>query len=75
MNLYILREEECERYDTYDGFVIAANSEEQAKQMAHEQDRGRGRGEHQPWVTDSTCELLSAVDGEARIILGSFNAG
>lgn len=73
-------------YDSYDSFIVAAETEEDARAIAaknggDEQDFGEYRygGDRTPrngWLapTDTSCVELT-MPTEAGVILGSFNAG
>ena len=62
-------------YDLFDGFVIQAEDEKQARGIAD----ANGADENlfqRPWLSDeyTTCKELVAGDGPG-VILSSFNAG
>lgn len=73
MRLWILSVRDVVGYDSYDAFVIRAETEDNARRMAAS--RAADEGEY-TWLEsdNSKCVSLSA-EGEERIILGSFNAG
>ena len=70
-------------YDEYDSFIVRAENEDQARQIARHEAYGAGvdyeyynsirEADHQGWAKASVQEI--PTDGEAGIILGSFNAG
>lgn len=85
-NLYLLKTE-LGSYDAYDGFVIAAQTEKEARSIAQHNkadenckwDKNtRSYIDLDTWIKPelSTCELL-AKDSTVQtgLILGSFNAG
>jgi hypothetical protein len=63
-------------YDEFDGFVVYAESEEYARNIAarHKGDEGSG-----VWTDPqkSTCAAIGSTTNkvEAGLVLGSFNAG
>lgn len=74
MKLWLLKRESKfgPMYDVNNGFVIRAESEAQARNIAsdHHGDEGIGF-----WLTDkATCEEL-LPEGDVGIILQDFNAG
>jgi hypothetical protein len=73
MNIYLLERVGRVGYDEYDGFVIAATSETEARNLCDSADEG------DIWDNqlDVTCTLVGTAseDTEKGIILGSFNAG
>ena len=84
MNIWLLSAIEENGYDTCDGFVVRAATEADARALAQAQG-GDERWEwgvvgeliERPYWTDpnkSSCVEL-ATDGEAKVILRSFNAG
>lgn len=63
-------------YDKYDGFVIRAETEEQARAVAQKGGADEiARGDRLAWTNSkySTCEMLRE-DGKEEIVLSSFNA-
>jgi hypothetical protein len=68
-------------YDEYDAFIVRAENEEQARGLAIEMAYGgsseyrqnKRLADHQGWQNADVEEVL--VEGEAEVILGSFNAG
>lgn len=71
--IYHLTSSEHVSYDQYAGFVIRADSEQEARAIANviKDDAPDGR-----WLDParSTCNIVS-TDGESSIILASFRAG
>ena len=72
------------RYDRYDSFIVAAPTIEVARSLAQnsggEEIRGKNWGEKVQFWSDpkmTTIKLLAEVSTvtEAKIVLGSFNAG
>ncbi len=64
--LWILKRTDIAGYDQYLGFVVRANTEEEARKIAKEQACGM-------WGP-ATCEQLKE-NGESGVILEAFNAG
>lgn len=71
-------------FDKAFGFVVRADTEEQARQLAHEDAGDENRGEffsrktantNEPWLDAkySTCEELTP-DGEAGVVMQDFHA-
>lgn len=90
MNLYLLRQDENNNYDSFDSAIIAAESEEEAKlfhpsgsrwdQESPEWDSGKPDNWKYEWASspDNVEVLLigTAVEGtKAGVILASYNAG
>lgn len=79
MNLYLLTQDENCGYDTFDSCVVAAKSEEDARQISPRP----GRAWDDPWSSwaskpESVKVVLigTAIEGTDRgLILASFNAG
>jgi len=73
MNIYLLERTGRVGYDEYEGFVIAADNETEARSLCDSADEGDIWGNQ----LDVTCTLIGiANDGVAKgIVLGSFNAG
>ena len=64
-------------YDSYDGFVVRALSETDARQLVTDETSGDERWNYpDAWTSStwSTCEELTA-SGEQEIIMADFNAG
>ena len=75
MKLWILNRTDPVGWDEYDAFVVRAEDEAQARKIAY--DESNPSTFCNPWSFDQTlveCREL-VVDGEAGVILGSFNAG
>ncbi len=76
MNLYLLTQTDNRGYDTYDGLVVAAEDEQQAKLITPEY----GDFGYRAWA-DSPQSVTVKYLGEAKedtqqgVILASFNAG
>lgn len=77
MTLYLLTRTDEVDYDEYIGFVIRAESEEQARGLARTkndaEDERFGSGPYWPAEELVKCELLTS-DGESAILLSSFRA-
>lgn len=73
MKLYMISRTEDIGYDEYDSFVIAAESQEQARQIAADANGDEGRA---PWL-DSTRSICREIDAKSEkgIVLRSFQAG
>jgi len=65
-------------YDKAFGFVVRAETEDQARRFAHEMGADENREEKgvNPWMDDSlsTCEELDA-DGSEGVVMSDFRAG
>lgn len=74
LNLYLLTQNKNTGWDTYLGFVIAAKSELQAKEMSIKESGGAGM-----WVSnlqDIKCKYIGEYKYKTpKVILESFNAG
>jgi len=72
MAIYLLVRTDHTGYDEYDGRVICADSETQARAIANESVGNEGR----MWddLNRVTCEMVDP-DGECGEVLASFNAG
>lgn len=66
-------------YDTYDGVVVTADSEEEVRNMLHyDGDLCRtfiGDDKYAPYFKDSQGEVFIVEIKEKGIVLASFNAG
>lgn len=66
-------------YDTYDGMVVTADSEEEVKSLFHyDGDLRRtfiGDGECAPYFRDYQGEIFVEEIKEKGVVLASFNAG
>ena len=82
MKLYLLKRRGSIGYDEYASFVVRAESEDEARRIAADA-CGFSKYREIPDAEDfkdavySTCKVLKSegVEGEAGVILGSFNAG
>lgn len=76
MTVYLLKRHGDIGYDEFGGFVVYAESEEYARNIAARAKGDEGSG---VWTDPkaSTCEALGFTTNkvEARVVLGSFNAG
>lgn len=77
MNLYLLLEVHAQRpriYDVAVGFVVAAETELDARVLASERSGDEGE---EPWLdaTKSTCEVIGATYKPRGVILRDFVAG
>ena len=82
MNLYFVRQEENDAYDTYDSFVVAAPDEETARNTHPSGDiiDWSKIDEWRTWATKPESvyveKIGTAVDSmEQGVIISSFNAG
>lgn len=67
------RTDSTQGYDEYDSFVVVAKSPGQARQFCAEEAADEGPN---VWLNAQTTLLAkSVIEGEPRIVLGSFNAG
>jgi hypothetical protein len=76
MKLWLLQETEHESnggWNTFDGFVIRAVSEAEARRQANCKSDA---GDDGRWLDDerTTCEEILS-EGAPRVVLGSFNNG
>ena len=79
MNLYLISQHENNDYDTYDSAVVAASTEE----IARNTHPSAGGWEHacHNWCSDPsavTVELIGTTDKQyhdGEIVISSFNAG
>ena len=74
MNFYLLqRVAKHTAYDESGGFVVLANDEAEARQLASSWHGDEGKD---TWLSQasSTCEAISTY-GEPRIVLRDFNPG
>lgn len=75
MKLWLLcRHEDEPTWDVADGFVVRAETEEQARAIAAKRAGDEGSQVWLRYSAGSTCEELTA-DGEPGIILRDYNAG
>jgi hypothetical protein len=78
MKLFLI-EADVGGWDTAQGFVIAAETEEEARAIANDNggDECGHYGRRTPfWSSNGRCEVLAAqVDGPARLILRDFASG
>lgn len=81
MNLYLLFQNENDRYDTYDSCVVIAESEELAKLIHPNGDKWNGEWEqfgNYSWAHPDNVKvklLGTSVDSKEQVVLASFNAG
>jgi hypothetical protein len=76
MNLYLLVATAPVYYDCYDSFVICAENEEEAREIAQASGADETNWGKTPFWTSSkysTCELLTPK--EKGVVVSSFNAG
>jgi len=69
--IYCLEVKECRGWDTYLGFVVIADSEDEAGLLCEKKDRD-GSWHNAP---DVTCKHIGESDCEKGVIMDSFNAG
>jgi hypothetical protein len=76
MNLYLVERDDW-GYDEYDGFVVAANTEEEAMALINKEHDPERNFSDWPNVGNKTIEKIGTTDSytEPEIILDSFNAG
>lgn len=80
MNLYLISQTRWLCYDTYDSAVVAAYSEDEARNMHPRDGSPLRENKWSGWVDDPalvSCELIGvASSGVQRgVVLASFNAG
>lgn len=77
MKLYLISQTENDGYDTYDSAVVAAETEEAARQISPSGEFGAQFGSWCKTPAAVTVKCIGdAVDGtEAGVVLASFNAG
>ena len=62
-------------YDKNFGFVVRAETEEQARQIAHESAGDENYGQLQPWLNSKYSECAELLqDGAAEMVLEDFHA-
>ncbi len=62
-------------YDKHFGFVVRAETEEQARQIAHESAGYENYGQLQPWLNSKYSECAELLqDGAAGMVLEDFHA-
>lgn len=73
MRLWILQNVGHVDYDSFDSFIVRADTEDAARTFAA---NSAGDERSETWLDrgKSTCEPLT-TEGEPGIVLGSFNAG
>jgi hypothetical protein len=75
MKLYLLSQGENNGYDTYDSMVVAAESEDAARQMHPGNEWGWNVWANSPEQVDVEYLGEAAPESEAGVICASFNAG
>ena len=79
MNLYLITQSENNDYDTYDSVIVAASTEDVARNT-HPSAGGWEHSAH-TWASSPdkvSVELIGTTDkeyGDGELILASFNAG
>ena len=73
MSLYLLERTDRVFYDDFEGYVIRANSIEEARNLAAERTHGKGKN---VWLDKekSRCTIIK-LKGVSRVILAIFNEG
>ena len=64
-------------YDEYEGFVVLAETEAEARALAHKEAAVMEHPDRKGGYLDSarsTCELIT-FEGESRVVLSAFRAG
>lgn len=75
MYLFLLTRERA-MYDEARGFVICAESEEAARQIAHEHGSDEACEDVSEWHTSAKCQIIGEPLGVSRgVILRDFVAG
>ena len=79
MKLWLISQTEIDEYDTFDSAVVAAETEEAARNT-HPMGDGRGLecNKYPSWAThaDNVCaEYLGETNRKAGVVCASFNAG
>lgn len=74
--LWLLETKKDFLYDSYDGFVIRAPTEQAARELAQSKIADEKLYDKQFWLKSqfSECDLLPD-EGNTEIVLSSFNAG
>lgn len=80
MNIYKISQDVNNGYDTYDSAIVAAESEDQARNIHPANDDEYDGWEHNSWADNPEqvkVELIGITkeDTEQGVILASFNAG
>lgn len=76
MNIYLINRDDY-GYDEFEGFVMAANSEDEALEYLEHKYNHRENYNEWPNKGNKTAELVGTTErySEITIILSSFNAG
>lgn len=75
MKLYLLRRMDSVGYDEYIGFVVSADNETEAREIASEQFADEGKDKwHSQLDVSATLIALNSTQPKG-IVLESFNAG
>lgn len=79
MKLWLLTQSDNKRYNTYDSCVVAANTEQEAKEIHPREQDGwkyhRSSWANSPETVKAIC-IGTANDGtNAGLVIASFNAG
>jgi hypothetical protein len=77
MKLFLLDSRAGADYDSYEGFVVRAKNEDQARAIAQARIADERLDNEHFWLNPkySSCEVLTARGGQVGILLASFNAG
>lgn len=77
MKIYFVSRIDRIDYDEYDGFVVRANSKEEALELCKKETKGWAHYDEQSGYFHELNTEIEEVEmsGGARVILGSFNAG
>lgn len=71
MNIYVLKQLGPAGWDEYEGFVIVATSESNAREIASQHAPSEGR----IWSDASKTSCDEVNDVQAGVVLAAFNAG
>ena len=73
MNIYIIKRTDAIGWDEYEGFVVVAKNEQEAREIASKEAADEGED---IWFNHAytRCEVVDTLVGP-RVVLSSFNAG
>ena len=75
LKLYKIKQDVNDYYDTYDSAIVAAFSEEEARNIHPAEDWGSQHTWADPEEVTVTYIGIAATDLEKGVVLSSFNAG
>lgn len=78
MNLYVISQTVHDDYDTYDSAIVAAETEDEARNIHPADVEGKTYRKSYSWCDPQFVQvkfLCAGYEGEKGVILSSFNAG